>query len=743
MSVENRLLKVTEKVTTNRRAQIVGTGLGAFSGIFAPVVVPTIEAFVVNQPPSDSHVAYYESVIQLGKPVKIGDQAYTLTDQNQDTSPAAGQEILVPRDEIRIQKREVVIAKNGNYTSPMLNNEYAVFQEITEQGENGQKTIIKAKKINSPDAKPFVVSANGTTNRAEAISKNNIVVVSEGKGLYTTGIPAIDLNTGKKEIISDGDGTYVQEQAFISDDGRYVSYVTYITGQAQIEIYDRINKTKVLTISSPDSNPQNWDGLGQSFFYQGYLIHQQIIDGKWGYVGRNLKGEEVGRLAFKDTHLVNATFDETNNTIAFIKSTLTGPESDTSIVVLDTQTYEQKEYKFGRNERVNYVKTLGERYLVVNLVDKQTNSGSIVPIDAATGKRFQITDNKHAYLPQVIVDEKDPNKFKAVYMLKKSLTESEIRVIEVLIHEQEKNKEFAIVKEDSHIPLIAGERNQFVIYHKLTEEDNFVNEIRAKNTETGEDFVVATGGFTNQAREASGNFIYYAKGAGIVPSEIHRFNLATRKDEILALGGIKTEPSGSGDYAVWVNNGNEIAGKRFSTMQDLVMAPKTADSESKERPTVKGNTVAFLESVKGNWFLVVKDIKTNKELQRVFTGKYDRPAEFVISDNEQKIVGIMGNKLLVFDIKTGNIAEIFSDPKMHISNVKTSGEFVSWNADNTGYIEELTTQKRVRVGGNDVHSLDIKLDKYGRILAVYAKGNSQKQQIWGTVLDKTLHFLLN
>lgn len=710
MSLENRLFKIVEKVTTNRKVQIVGAG----TGIFGLTVVPAAEVLAANQPPLQSHI----------------------TESQQ-------QEILVPRDEIRIQKKETVIAENGNYTSPLLNSEYAVFQEITEQGINGQTTIIKAKKLNFPDTKPFVVSANGTTNRAEGISKNNIVVVSEGKGLYTTGITAIDLNTGKKEIISDGNETYIQEQASISGDGRYVSYVTYITGQAQIEVYDRINKAKILTISNPDSSPQNWDGLGQSFFYKGFFVYQQIIDGKWGYVGVDMQGKEVERKAFENGHLVNATFDEKNNTIAFIKSTLQGPESDTSVIVLDTETGEHKEYKFGQNERINYVKTIEERYLVVSLIDKKTNNGSIVLIDRTTGKRFQITDNKYAYLPQVIVDKKDPNKFKTIYEFKKSFTESEIRVIEASIHEQEQNQEFVIVQENSHIPLVAGERNQFVVYHKLTEEDNFVNEIRAKNRETGETFVVATGGFTNWARETSGNFVYYAKGAGIIPSEIHRFNLTTRKDEILAQGAIKTEPSGSGDYAVWVNNGNEIAGKRFSTMQDIVIAPKATDSESKERPTVKGNTIAFLESVRGNWLLVVKDLKANKELQRVFTGRYNRPAEFVISDDEQKVIGIMDNKLLVFDIKTGNTAEIFSDPNMRLSNVKTSEGFVSWNADNMGYIEELTTQKRVRIGENDVHSLDIRVDRYGRILAVYAKGNNQKQQIWGATLDKSLSFLLN
>ena len=176
MSLENSILEITEKAAKNRKVQAALAGIGTLSGVFG-IAAPTTEAFTANRPLPDSHIRQSEPAVQLGLPTQIGDYAYTLTAVDQNAS-LSGQEILVPRDEIRIQKREIIIAENGNYTSPMINNEYAVFQEITEQGENGQKTIIKAKKINSPDTKPFVVSDFGTTNRAEGISKNNIVVVS-------------------------------------------------------------------------------------------------------------------------------------------------------------------------------------------------------------------------------------------------------------------------------------------------------------------------------------------------------------------------------------------------------------------------------------------------------------------------------------------------------------------------------------------------------------------------------------
>lgn len=543
MSLESKLLEVTKNPTVQK----VGTGIEILSGVFGVAApVTAAEVLAANRPSPQSHTIESQQAVQFGQPVKIGENAYALSPVSSSGNSEV-QKTLPPVERLTIEKHEFIIDGSGNNTSPLVNSEYAVYTQITEQGENGQTTTSKAKKLNTPYAKPFVVSSGGVTNRLEGISKNNIVVISEGKGLYTTGITAIDLNTGKKEIISDGNGTYIQEQASISDDGRYVSYVTYITGQAQIEVYDRINKTKILTISNPDSSPQNWDGLGQSFFYKGYFVYQQIINGKWGYIARNLKGEEVKRFVVPGRHLVMAEPDEENNRVAFIVSNLTGPESVTSAAILDTETWKLQEYTPDKNKRINYVKPVGQNGLIVNEVDKITNEGAIFYVDQVTNKKYPLTKDNQAFTPSVYTVYEDPNnhsKYTVAYTNRIDTQNAQIKGIDVSISQNNTDSETQpkitseeLIFSDNPIDgaLVAGQNGEFVVLSELVKAKNsasYERHISLRNLKTGKNIKLTTDedsylGNTSQ----SGRYFTYE-----VNRVVHFYDTVEGKDKVVNEG---------------------------------------------------------------------------------------------------------------------------------------------------------------------------------------------------------------
>lgn len=105
MSLEAKIIDAT----TSREAQYIVGALGTFAGISGTAVSDAETALAANQPFSQSHTIESKQAVQIGQPVKIGDNFYTLIAQTQDASTSLGQEILVPKDQLTIEKHEFVI----------------------------------------------------------------------------------------------------------------------------------------------------------------------------------------------------------------------------------------------------------------------------------------------------------------------------------------------------------------------------------------------------------------------------------------------------------------------------------------------------------------------------------------------------------------------------------------------------------------------------------------------------------